>query len=92
MTGEVAIFEEDPPRRMARQLVLDIDGFEGPIDVLVTLARADSDQNITLGYGAAGGPSPLVDLRLRTSTTDSGGNPSTEAPLGTAPRRWPSLR
>ena len=45
MTDEVAIFEEDPPRRMARQLVLDLDGFEGPIDLLLTLAR---DQKVDL--------------------------------------------
>ncbi len=45
MSGEVTIFEEDPPRRAPRQLVLDLDGFEGPIDLLLTLAR---DQKVDL--------------------------------------------
>ena len=40
----VSTFEEDPPRREAApdemdQLLLNIDGYEGPIDVLLDLAR-----------------------------------------------------
>lgn len=44
-------FEEDPPRRPAEEaheadaLLLDIDGFEGPIDVLLSMAR---DQKVDL--------------------------------------------
>ncbi|MFQ5953650.1 MAG: segregation and condensation protein A [Kiloniellales bacterium] len=39
MTIEADSFQEDPPRRPVGQLVLDLDGFEGPIDVLLVLAR-----------------------------------------------------
>ncbi len=39
MTIDADGFQEDPPRRPAGQLVLDLDGFEGPIDVLLALAR-----------------------------------------------------
>ena len=46
MTKEAVKFEEDPPRVSEAQeaheadaLLLDIDGFEGPIDVLLELAR-----------------------------------------------------
>jgi segregation and condensation protein A len=38
-------FEEDPPRREPGELVLDLDGFEGPIDLLLALAR---DQKVDL--------------------------------------------
>ncbi len=44
-TADMESFEEDPPRRAAGHLVLDLDGFEGPIDVLLTLAR---DQKVDL--------------------------------------------
>ncbi|MCB9989584.1 MAG: segregation/condensation protein A [Rhodospirillales bacterium] len=48
--AEAAVFEEDPPRREvethgADALLLDIDGFEGPIDVLLVMAR---DQKVDL--------------------------------------------
>ncbi len=49
---ETATFEEDPPRQSmpqgahdADELLLNIDGFEGPIDVLLTMAR---DQKVDL--------------------------------------------
>ena len=48
---ESAPFEEDPPRGLpegahhADELLLNIDGFEGPIDVLLTMAR---DQKVDL--------------------------------------------
>jgi segregation and condensation protein A len=38
MTDQVDTFEEEPVREMY-DLVLDLDGFEGPIDLLLTLAR-----------------------------------------------------
>ena len=44
----VAPFEEDPPRRPAgdgSELVLALEGYEGPIDLLLTLAR---DQKVDL--------------------------------------------
>lgn len=50
-SGEELIFEEDPPRQDresagdAESLLLDIEGFEGPIDVLLVLAR---DQKVDL--------------------------------------------
>ncbi|MCB9990872.1 MAG: segregation/condensation protein A [Rhodospirillales bacterium] len=50
MTEDVA-FEEDPPRVLpegehdADALLLDIDGYEGPIDILLTMAR---DQKVDL--------------------------------------------
>ncbi len=50
-TGTDIAFEEDPPRMPPEEahdadaLLLDIDGFEGPIDVLLTMAR---DQKVDL--------------------------------------------
>ena len=38
MADQVDTFEEEPVREMY-DLVLDLDGFEGPIDLLLTLAR-----------------------------------------------------
>lgn len=50
--SSIAQFEEDPPREVlpegehhADELLLNIDGFEGPIDVLLTMAR---DQKVDL--------------------------------------------
>ena len=39
MADETDTFEEGPPVREMDDLVLDLDGFEGPIDLLLTLAR-----------------------------------------------------
>ena len=38
MADQVDTFAEEPVREMY-DLVLDLDGFEGPIDLLLTLAR-----------------------------------------------------
>ena len=45
MAGPRDDFEEDVPVAMPAQLILDLEGFEGPIDLLLTLAR---DQKVDL--------------------------------------------
>lgn len=45
MAQDAFAFEEEPARPAPWQLVVDLDGFEGPIDVLLTLAR---DQKVDL--------------------------------------------
>ncbi|MEX0837985.1 MAG: ScpA family protein [Parvibaculum sp.] len=48
-SGAAASFEEGPPRSAADpgdMLIVDLDGFEGPLDVLLTLAR---NQKVDLG-------------------------------------------
>ena len=40
MEGPESLFEEQPEVRQADRLTLDLDGWEGPLDLLLTLARS----------------------------------------------------